>query len=82
MQAATGSVLAAHGPAPITAARPGTVDVVSPTVTRVEVIGDEPLPDTTWVEVTTEALPPALLSCGKGPGEHTAHRTAVVADPR
>ena len=80
-QAATGSVLAAHGPAPVTAVRPGTVDVVSEQVTRVEVIGDEPLPDTTWVEVTAEALPPAPLSCGKGPGEHTAYRTAVVAGP-
>ncbi|WP_156996471.1 sucrase ferredoxin [Knoellia aerolata] len=82
IQAATGSVLAVHGPAPITAARPGTIDVVSETVTRVEVIGDDPLPDTTWVEVTAEALPPAPLSCGKGPGEHTAYRTVVIADPR
>ena len=82
VQAATGSVLAAHGPAPITAARPGTVDVVSETVTHVEVIGDDPLPDTTWVEVRAEALPPAPLSCGKGPGEHTADRTSVLLDPR
>lgn len=82
VQAATGSVLAEHGPAPITAARPGTVEVLSETVTRVEVIGDEPLPDTTWVEVTAEVLPPAPLSCGKGPGEHTAYRTAVVHGPR
>lgn len=81
VQAATGSVLAAHGPAPITAARPGTVEVVSDTVTRVEVIGDDPLPDTTWVEVTAEALPPAPLSCGKGPGEHAAYRTKVIATP-
>ena len=81
IQAATGSVLAEHGPAAITAARPGTVDVVSPTVTRVEVIGDDPLPDTTWVEVTAQSLPPAPLSCGKGPGEHTAYRTVVLPTP-
>ncbi|KGN34116.1 sucraseferredoxin family protein [Knoellia sinensis KCTC 19936] len=82
VQAATGLVLAEHGPAAITSARPGTVEVLSETVTRVEVIGDEPLPDTTWVEVTAEALEPAPLSCGKGPGEHTAYRAVVVPDPR
>lgn len=82
VQAATGSVLAtAPGGAPITAVRPGAVDVVSQTVTQVEVIGDEPLPDTTWVEVRAEALPPAPLSCGKGPGEHTAYRTTVIPAP-
>ncbi|MFW5473468.1 sucrase ferredoxin [Knoellia sp. CPCC 206450] len=81
VQAATGWVIAEHGPAPVTAARPGTVDVVSETVTRVEVIGDDPLPETTWVEVTAEVLPPAPLSCGKGPGEHTAYRTAACSGP-
>ncbi|KGN37876.1 hypothetical protein N803_12510 [Knoellia subterranea KCTC 19937] len=82
VQAATGAVLTEHGPAPIGSARPGAVDVISETVTRVEVIGDEPVPDTTWVEVTAEALPPAPLSCGKGPGEHTAYRTVFIPDPR
>lgn len=81
VQAATGAVLEAHGPGPVTAARPGAVDVVSETVTRVEVIGDDPLPDSTWVEVTAEALPPAPLSCGKTPGEHTAYRTAFIPEP-
>ncbi|WP_156465441.1 sucrase ferredoxin [Knoellia sp. Soil729] len=81
VQAATGSVLAAHGAAPITAVRPGAVDVISETVTQVEVIGDEPLPYATWVEVRAEALPPAPLSCGKGPGEHTAYRTTIIPGP-
>ena len=81
VQAATGSVLAEHGPAPVTAARPGSVEVLSETVTRVEVLGDDPLPESTWVEVTAEALPPAPLSCGKGPGDHTAYRTVVVPAP-
>lgn len=81
VQAATGSVLAEHGPAPVTAARPGAVEVLSETVTRVEVLGDDPLPESTWVEVTAEALPPAPLSCGKGPGDHTAYRSVVVPAP-
>ncbi len=81
VQAATALVLAAHGPAPITAVRPGTVDVISETVTQIEVIGDEPLPYTTWVEVRAEALPPASLSCGKSPGEHTAYRTSIIPGP-
>lgn len=81
VQAATGLVLAEHGPAAYDAARPGSVEVLSDTVTRVEVIGDNPLPDSTWVEVTAEALPPAPLSCGKSAGEHTAYRAVVITTP-
>lgn len=76
VQAALVAALRAFGPASVDDAVPGTVDVDGDR-TRVEVLGRGPLPTRVVVDVVTEALPDAPLSCGDRPKAHVAQRTAV-----
>ena len=45
--------------------------------TTVEVIGRGPLPELLVVDVVTQALPDAPLSCGDRPKAHVAQRATV-----
>lgn len=76
VQAALTAVLAAHGPGDVDDLVPGRTDVEGD-VTRVDVLGREPFPESVVVEVTAEALPDAPLSCGDRPKQHTAHRAVL-----
>ena len=76
VQAALVATLAAHGPASADDAVPGVVEVDG-NRTMVEVLGREPLPERVVVDVVTEALPDAPLSCGDRPKSHVAQRATV-----
>jgi len=78
VQAALVAALDAHGPASADDLVPGVVDVDGDRTT-VEVIGREPLPERVVVDVVTEALPDAALSCGDRPKAHVAQRASVRA---
>ena len=55
---------------------PGVVDVDGDRTT-VEVLGSGALPERLVVDVVTEALPDAALSCGDRPKAHVAQRATV-----
>jgi hypothetical protein len=55
---------------------PGTVEVDGDR-TMVEVIGRGPLPELLVVDVVTQALPDAPLSCADRPKAHVAQRATV-----
>ena len=76
VQAALVAVLGAHGPASADDAVPGVVDVEG-SRTTVEVIGRGPLPPRLVVDVVTQALPDAPLSCGDRPKAHVAQHATV-----
>ena len=76
VQAALVAALDAHGPASADDLVPGVVDVDGDR-TMVEVIGRAPLPERVVVDVVTEALPDAPLSCGDRPKAHVAQRAGV-----
>ena len=76
MQAALVAVLAAHGPASVDDAVPGAIEVDGDRTT-VEVLGRGPLPDRVVVDVVTEVLPDAPLSCGDRPKHHVAQRAVL-----
>lgn len=76
VQAALVAALAAHGPASADDAVPGTVDVDGDRTT-VEVLGRDSMPERVVVDVVTEALPDAPLSCGDRPKAHVAQRAVV-----
>ncbi len=76
VQAALAAVLEEHGPAEIDDALPGRVDTDGDHTT-VEVFGHGPVPPRVVVEVVTEELPPAALSCGGDPKPHQAYRTTL-----
>jgi hypothetical protein len=76
VQAALVAALAAHGPASADDVLPGVVEVDG-NHTMVEVLGREPLPERVVVDVVTEALPDAPLSCGDRPKGHVAQRATV-----
>ena len=78
VQAALVAALDAHGPASADDLVPGVVDVDGDR-TMVEVIGRAPLPERVVVDVVTEALPDAALSCGDRPKAHVAQRASVRA---
>ena len=76
VQAALVAALAAHGPASLDDVVPGTVDVEGDR-TCVEVYGNGRLPDRIVVDVVSEQLPDAPLSCGDVPKAHVAYRATV-----
>jgi hypothetical protein len=76
VQAALVAALTAHGPASVDDVTPGVV-VVDGDRTSVEVLGRGPLPPRLVVDVVTEQLPDAPLSCGDRPKAHVAQRTTV-----
>ena len=76
VQAALVAALEAGGPASADDAVPGTVDVEGDRTT-VEVFGAGALPERLVVDVVTEALPDAALSCGDRPKSHVAQRASV-----
>ena len=76
VQAALVAALAAHRPASADDAVPGTVDVDGDH-TMVEVLGRDSMPERVVVDVVTEALPDAALSCGDRPKAHVAQRATV-----
>lgn len=78
VQAAVALVVERFGPAPLIDAMPGVEQQISDDVMRVEILGNGTLPDSTFVEVTTEHLPPVPLSCGKGPDTHEAYHARIV----
>lgn len=78
VQAALAHLLEHYGPAPLTAVMPGVEQQLGEDLMRVEVIGTGDLPDSTIVEVRTEHLAPAPLSCGKGPDTHEAYHARIV----
>ena len=55
---------------------PGIVDVDGDR-TMVEVLGRDSMPERVVVDVVTEALPDAALSCGDRPKAHVAQRATV-----
>lgn len=77
-QAAHAWALKQFGPAPLDAARIGSREKVAEGVVRLELLGAPPVPPSTWVEVTTEQLPPARLSCTGTPGAHAAYRVVPL----
>ena len=79
-QSAVAQVLLERGPAPATAARIGTTDRDGDTRV-IEVLGVDPLPERTLVEVRTQPLEPAPLSCGADPKPHTAYPATILPDP-
>ena len=79
VQAALVAALEAHGPASADDAVPGVVEADGDHTT-VEVLGRGPLPERVVVDVVSEALPDAPLSCGDRPKAHVAQR-ARVRDP-
>ena len=76
VQAALVAALESGGPASADDAVPGTVEVEG-NRTTVEVLGRGPLPERLVVDVVTEALPDAALSCGDRPKAHVAQRATV-----
>jgi hypothetical protein len=76
VQAALVAVLAAHGPASADDAEPGAIEADGDR-TRVEVLGSGPLPELVVVDVATERLPDAPLSCGDRPKAHVAQRATI-----
>jgi hypothetical protein len=76
VQAALVAAIGAHGPASADDAMPGTVEVDGDRTT-VEVIGSGPLPELLVVDVVTQALPDAPLSCADRPKAHVAQRATV-----
>jgi hypothetical protein len=78
VQAALVAALEVHGPASADDLVPGLVEVDGER-TMVEVLGRAPLPERTVVDVVTEALPDAALSCGDKPKPHVAQRAVVRA---
>jgi len=76
VQAALVAALGAHGPASADDAVPGGVEVDGDRTT-VEVLGRGSLPERVVVDVVTEALPDAPLSCGDKPKAHVAQRARV-----
>ena len=76
VQAALVAVLAAHGPASADDAEPGTVEADGDR-TRVEGLGSGALPELVVVDVVTERLPDAPLSCGDRPKAHVAQRATI-----
>jgi hypothetical protein len=78
VQAALAAVLVEHGPAELDDAVPGRVDEAGDRTT-VEVFGYGSVPTTVVVDVVTEELPPAALSCGGPPKAHQAYRTTLRA---
>jgi hypothetical protein len=76
VQAALVAVLAAHGPASVDDAVPGAIEVDGDRTT-VEVLGRGTLPDRVVVDVVTEVLPDAPLSCGDVPKHHVAQRAVL-----
>lgn len=76
VQAALVAALEAHGPASADDLVPGLVDVDGDRTT-VEVLGDAPLPERVVVDVVSEALPDAALSCGDRPKAHVAQRATL-----
>jgi (2Fe-2S) ferredoxin len=80
-QAAVAWALERYGPAPIDAVVPGPLERVGEHRVRLELGGDDPVPQSLWVEVETEDLPPAPLTCGGPPGAHVAHHVTEVSAP-
>ena len=78
VQAALVAALDALGPASADDVVPGVVEVDGDRTT-VEVLGRAPLPELTVVDVVTEALPDAALSCGDKPKAHVAQCAVVRA---
>jgi hypothetical protein len=78
VQAALVAALGAHGPASADDLVPGVIEADG-AHTTVEVLGRAPLPELTVVDVVTEALPDAALSCGDRPKPHVAQRAGVRA---
>ena len=76
VQAALVAALEVSGPASADDAVPGVVDVDGDRTT-VEVLGRGSLPERLVVDVVTEALPDAALSCGDRPKAHVAQRATV-----
>ena len=76
VQAALVAALEVSGPASADDAVPGVVDVEGDRTT-VEVLGRGALPERLVVDVVTEALPDAALSCGDRPKAHVAQRATV-----
>ena len=76
VQAALVAALVAHGPASADDVVPGAVDADGERTT-VEVLGRGPMPERVVVDVVTEALPDAPLSCGDRPKVHVAQRAVV-----
>jgi len=76
VQAALVAALGTHGPASVDDAVPGAVDVDG-NCTQVEVFGSGPLPERLVVDVVTQALPDAPLSCGDRPKAHAAQHATV-----
>ena len=76
VQAAVVAAIGAHGPASADDAAPGSVEVDGDRTT-VEVIGRGSLPELLVVDVVTQALPDAPLSCGDRPKAHVAQRATV-----
>ena len=76
VQAALVAAIGAHGPASADDAAPGTVEVDGDRTT-VEVIGRGSLPELLVVDVVTQALPDAPLSCGDRPKAHVAQCATV-----
>jgi len=78
VQAALVAALDAHGPAAADDLVPGVVEADGERTT-VEVLGRAPLPELTVVDVVTEALPDAALSCGDRPKPQVAQRASLRA---
>ncbi|HYN30708.1 MAG TPA: sucrase ferredoxin [Dermatophilaceae bacterium] len=80
-QAAVAWALARYGPAPLDAVVPGPPERLHDRVVRLELAGTDPVPESVWVQVETEDLPPAPLTCGGPPGAHVAHHVTEVRAP-
>ncbi len=76
VQAALVAALEVSGPASADDAVPGVVDADGDRTT-VEVLGSGVLPERLVVDVVTEALPDAALSCGDRPKAHVAQWATV-----
>lgn len=76
VQAALVAVLQKFGPASVDDLVTGAIDTDGDR-TRVEVFGRAPVPDRVVVDVVSEALPDAPLSCGDVPKAHVAHRAVI-----
>lgn len=78
VQAALAAVLERHGPGSADDLVPGAIDADGDR-TLVEVFGRGSLPARVLVDVVSEALPDAPLSCGDVPKAHVAHRATLRA---
>ncbi|HSF97452.1 MAG TPA: sucrase ferredoxin [Ornithinibacter sp.] len=78
VQAALAAVLERYGPDSADDLVPGAIDADGAR-TVVEVFGRGSLPDRVLVDVVSEALPAAPLSCGDVPKPHLAHRAVIRA---